>query len=36
MAQVNAEHVPLLSSSFVGVLVITLLLLGAVNHLADK
>ena len=36
MAQVDAQHVPILSSSFVGILVVTLLLLGVVNYAADK
>lgn len=36
MAQVDAQHVPVLTSAFVGVLVVTLLLLGTMNFLADR
>ena len=36
MAQVDAQHVPVLTSAFVGILVVSLLLLGTMNFLADK
>lgn len=36
MAQVDAQHIPVLSSAFVGILVVSVLLLGALNFLADK
>lgn len=36
MAQVDAQHVPVLGSAFAGIVVVSLLLIGIVNFLADK
>lgn len=36
MAQVTAQHVPVLTSGFVALLVGTILAIGALNHFANK
>lgn len=36
MAQVDIQHVPVLSSTFVGILVVSLIMIGTLNFLADK
>lgn len=36
MAQVQQNHVPLLTSAFVGALGLSLIALGIINYLADK
>jgi hypothetical protein len=36
MATVDASHVPLLTSGFVGTVVVLVLLIGALNFIADK
>ena len=36
MAQISEQHVPMLTSAFVGVLALSIIMLGVLNYLADR